>query len=67
MSVSAIPVSAAILVKPLVQSDGYGSLITKPQGYELIWDDRGSRREQDGSFWRVLLPYGYIALGDEMM
>ena len=62
--VSAIPVSSVILVKPLIQSDDYGSLITKPQGYELIWNDRGSGGEQDGSFWRVLPQYGYIALGD---
>jgi len=62
--VSAIPVSSVILVKPLVQSDSYGRLISKPQGYELIWDDRGTGGQQDGSFWRVLPPNGYIALGD---
>ena len=57
--VSAIPVSTLILVKLLVQSDGFGSLITKPQGYELIWDGRDSGGEQEGSFWRVLPSYGY--------
>lgn len=62
--VSTIPVSSVILVKPLVQRDSFGSLIMPPQGYELVWNDKGSGGEQDGSFWRVLPPYGYIALGD---
>ena len=62
--VSTIPVSSVILVKPLVQSDDYGSLIMPPEGYELVWNDKGSGGDQDGSFWRVIPPVGYIALGD---
>ncbi len=62
--VTAIPTSAAILVKPLVQSDSYGPLIVSPIDYEPVWNDKGSGGRINGSFWKVVAPYGYVALGD---
>ena len=61
---NAIPASSVLLVWPLVPRDSYGSLIMPPSGYELVWKDTGSGGKQDGSFWRVQAPHGYIALGD---
>ena len=60
----AIPPSSVILVWPLVTRDGYGNLIMPPTGYELIWNTKHTRGNQDGSFWRPQAPYGYVALGD---
>ncbi|XP_068753000.1 uncharacterized protein [Montipora capricornis] len=57
---STIPTSSVLLVKP----DGSGDVISPPTGYELVWKDSGSGGRQDGSFWRVQAPYGYVALGD---
>lgn len=62
--VSVIPTSAAILVKPLVQSDSYGQLIMPPERYEQVWNDKGSGGRINGSFWKVVPPNGYVALGD---
>ena len=59
-----IPPSSVILVWPLVPRDGFGNLIMPPTGYEMIWNDKGSGGQQDGSFWRPQAPHGYIALGD---
>ncbi|KAL9970652.1 hypothetical protein ACROYT_G023062 [Oculina patagonica] len=61
---SSIPTSSVILVWPMVPRDGYGNLFMPPTGYEQVWIDRGSGGKQNGSFWRVQAPYGYVALGD---
>ena len=61
---SSIPTSSMLLVWPLVPRDGYGNLIMPPTGYEMIWNDKRSGGKQDGSFWRVQAPHGYVALGD---
>lgn len=62
--VGAVPPSSVILVKPLVESDAYGKLVVRPRGYEFVWNDKGSGSKEDCSFWRVLPPSGYEALGD---
>jgi len=46
----------------MVQYDG-GNLTAKPDGYELVWDDRGSRADSEGSFWRPIAPAGFVAIG----
>ena len=61
---SAVPTSSVILVKPLAKIHGLGDMISQPIGYELVWKDTGSNGAQNGSFWRVQAPYGYVALGD---
>lgn len=55
---STVPPSSIILVKseqPVIKS---------PVGYNLMWHDKGSGGSQDISFWQVLAPEGYVALGD---
>ena len=47
------------LVKPL-----HEDVIAPPIDFEKEWDDKGSGGKQDVSFWRVIPPPGYIALGD---
>ena len=64
MHTSVVPTSSVILVKPKTKLNGLGDLISQPIGYELVWKDKGSGGDQDGSFWRVKAPYGYVALGD---
>ena len=51
-----------ILVKPLYSATA--SLISHPLGYELMWNDKGSSGDMDGSFWQVTPKQGYVALGD---
>lgn len=60
----AVPTSTVVLVQPLVEKDHFGDLIKPPTDYELLWRDRGSGGQQEGSFWRVEAPLGYVALGD---
>ena len=47
------------LVKPLV--DG---AIKPPLDFEQVWNDKHSGGAQDVSFWRVIPPPGYVAVGD---
>jgi hypothetical protein len=35
-----------------------------PTDYQLIWSDKGSGADMDGSCWRPIPPQGYTALGD---
>ena len=61
---SSFPLHAVVLVKPLFKYDHLGEIIKPPFSYEEIWTDKGSGGRQDGSFWRVHAPPGYVALGD---
>ncbi|XP_028402217.1 uncharacterized protein LOC114525197 [Dendronephthya gigantea] len=54
-----VPKSSIILVKP---SDP--DLIKIPVNYSKKWNDKGSEGKLDGTFWRVIAPEGYVALGD---
>ena len=48
------------LVKPIIKD-----AIAPPNGYEQEWNDKGCiLAAQDVSFWRVIAPPGYVALGD---
>ena len=47
------------LVKPLV--DG---AIKPPADFQQVWNDKKSGGHQDVSFWRVIPPPGYVAVGD---
>ena len=47
------------LVKPLA-----GNAIATPIGFEQEWNDKGSDGKHHVSFWRVVAPPGYVALGD---
>lgn len=40
-------------------------LLTRPLGYDKVWDDRGTGAKfGDLAFWRPIAPLGYAALGD---
>lgn len=54
--------NAANGVVMMVKDDG-GILVTKPTHYEQVWNDKGSRADMDGSFWRPIPPAGYVAIG----
>ena len=41
-----------------------GELVKPPVGYNLMWNDEDSQRSQAVSFWQVVPPTGYVALGD---
>lgn len=53
--------SWAICVKA---SSNSADALAYPTDYQLIWDDKGSHAHMDGSCWRAIPPYGYVALGD---
>ncbi len=59
-----VPISPVFLIKPLVEKDDSGDLIKPPTGYEQVWTSAGSGGQEYGSFWRVVAPSGYVALGD---
>ncbi|MGW8955565.1 Vps62-related protein [Streptomyces sp. NPDC055709] len=40
-----------------------GTLVP-PLDFRLIWNDRGSGGDQDGSLWQPIAPAGYTCLGD---
>lgn len=45
---------------------GSGALAA-PKDFQLIWTDKGSGADRDGSCWRPIPPDGYVALGDVFM
>ena len=47
------------IVRPLTHD-----AIHRPSGFTQKWNDRGSGGRQDVSFWRVVCPSGYVAIGD---
>ena len=53
--------NAAMCVKAI---DGSSDAIANPIDYVLIWTDKGSGADKDGSCWRPKPPTGYVALGD---
>ena len=55
---STVPPSSIVLVK------SEQPLIKPPVGYTLMWNDKNSGGSQDISFWQVVAPDGYVALGD---
>lgn len=59
-----VPTSPVFLVKPLVEQDDSGYLIMPPTRYEKVWTSEGADGREDVSFWRVVAPLGYVALGD---
>ncbi|MFJ2467052.1 Vps62-related protein [Pseudomonas sp. NPDC087615] len=40
-----------------------GKALRRPDDFELIWKDAGSRSKRDLSIWRPIPPEGYVALG----
>lgn len=47
------------LIKPLDPS-----AVAPPADYQSMWSDQGSGGSQDVTFWKVIPPSGYVALGD---
>ena len=48
----------------LVNPESDASAIVNPTGFYLIWNDKGSGGDMDGSFWGIQCPAPYYALGD---
>lgn len=46
----------------LVKDDQPG--VTKPLGYNWIWNDNDSGADTDASIWRPIAPAGFVCLGD---
>lgn len=40
-----------------------GTALRPPMDYQLVWTDKGSGADADGSIWRPIPPTGYVALG----
>lgn len=46
----------------LVKGDQEG--VTKPLGYNWVWNDNDSGADTDASIWRPIAPQGFVCLGD---
>jgi hypothetical protein len=46
----------------LIKGDQPG--VSKPLGYNWVWNDRSSGGNQDISLWKPIAPAGYVCLGD---
>ncbi|WP_085608652.1 MULTISPECIES: Vps62-related protein [unclassified Pseudomonas] len=42
---------------------GKGPALSRPNDYQWVWSDTGSRANGDCSIWRPIPPEGYVALG----
>lgn len=42
---------------------GKGQALSRPDDYQRVWSDTGSRANGDCSVWRPIPPEGYVALG----
>ncbi|WP_025110931.1 Vps62-related protein [Pseudomonas sp. H1h] len=40
-----------------------GKALSRPDDFELIWKDTGTKSRKDGAIWRPIAPEGYVALG----
>lgn len=40
-----------------------GPALQRPDDFELIWKDTGSKSKRDGAIWRPIPPQGYVAMG----
>lgn len=47
-----------------IVKDLSGSALAVPERLEQTYGDWGSGADRDGSFWRIIAPAGYVALGD---
>lgn len=47
-----------------IVKDLSGSALAVPERMEQTYGDWGSGADRDGSFWRIIAPAGYVALGD---
>lgn len=56
---AAVPVSSVFLVSPVGED-----LVKQPVGYTLMWNDNDLKGADPISFWQVLPPKHYVALGD---
>jgi hypothetical protein len=53
-------------VLAIVKDRGGGATpaLAVPERLEIVYGDWGSGADRDGSFWRIIPPAGYVALGD---
>ena len=47
----------------VANEDPTNPVLAPPIGYNLIWNDKGSGADMDGSVWMPQAPAGYVALG----
>ena len=50
------------LIKPLEDT-----AVAPSVSFQAMWNDMGSGGDQNVTFWRVIAPPGYVALGDIVM
>jgi hypothetical protein len=53
------PAGSVVVAKDL----GSNHALARPDGYQLIWTDKGSGAERNGAFWLPVPKTGYVALG----
>jgi hypothetical protein len=60
----AVPFYGPHNMQALLVSTGSGSnVLAPPVDYTLVWNDKGSGGDSDGSFWKPIAPAGYTCLG----
>jgi hypothetical protein len=55
--------SGAVVGVSVKNDDPKNPILKAPVGYTLVWSDKGSGADMDGSVWLPIAPTGYVALG----
>lgn len=58
------PVGASVVAIVRDRGGSNRPALATPAGLERVYGDWGSGADRDGSFWRIIAPEGYVALGD---
>ena len=56
------PTGSTLIVRAL-NDDPNNPLLQPPKDYSLVWNDKGSGGDYDGSIWYPVAPDGYLSIG----
>lgn len=55
--------TGTVLTISVAEQPGEEPALKAPTGFRLVWKDKGSGADKDGSFWAPTPPSGYVACG----
>jgi len=62
------PKGQLLLVKEAHEIEGVEPAVAHPESFEFLWKDKGLGGDvKNASFWRMVPPAGYVALGDVLV
>ncbi|NMO16826.1 Vps62-related protein [Pyxidicoccus fallax] len=57
------PTGTVLTIRVVDNDDPKNPALVAPEDYRLIYKDKGSGADEDGSFWAPVPPFGYVACG----